>query len=237
MKIIQEQELRDLLKPLSAEERSVLKQSIQEEGLRDPIIVWVREQGIGTILDGHNRFEICQDLGIPPKLRILNPSPATIEGAKLWMLTLQLGRRNVTDDMRRALAAQMYELQAQCRRAEQAKAARLGQKGLGVNESLRSQVAKQAGVTDRQLRSAIELQNEAPDLNQKVATGQMTMRQANAELRERNEDLEPTKVEKREDFGTHGGALPSTNSPDSTDYCAPVEPERISSQGREPEGF
>lgn len=41
MKIIQEQELRDLLKPLSAEERSVLKQSIQEEGLRDPIIVWV----------------------------------------------------------------------------------------------------------------------------------------------------------------------------------------------------
>lgn len=43
--------------------------------------------------------------------------------------------------------------------------------------------------------------------------------------------------EKRDDFGTHGGALPSTNSPDSTDYCAPVEPERILSQGREPEGF
>lgn len=78
-----------------------------------------------------------------------------------------------------------------------------------------------------------------PEEKKEELRAQMRDRYAGKKLIENAPQLStPQKSpEKRDDFGTHGGALPSTNSPDSADYCAPVEPERISSHGREPEGF
>ena len=49
-----------LIPPLSAEEKAQLEENIKVEGCRDTLITW---QGI--LLDGHNRFEICNRLNIP----------------------------------------------------------------------------------------------------------------------------------------------------------------------------
>lgn len=51
-----------LVRPLSEREYDDLKASIKAHGLLVPILV--NQQGI--ILDGHNRFKICQELGISP---------------------------------------------------------------------------------------------------------------------------------------------------------------------------
>src|SRR5437879_2963640 len=50
-----------LIPPLSESEYESLKQSIKEQGLHVPVIV--NKQGI--VLDGHNRFRACKELGIP----------------------------------------------------------------------------------------------------------------------------------------------------------------------------
>lgn len=48
------------LNPLAPEEYAQLEANI--EGCRDPLVVWD-----GTLIDGHNRFEICSKLGLPFK--------------------------------------------------------------------------------------------------------------------------------------------------------------------------
>jgi hypothetical protein len=58
--IILDKEFQALIPPLSAEEKAQLEENIVAEGCRDALITW---QGI--LLDGHNRFEICERLNIP----------------------------------------------------------------------------------------------------------------------------------------------------------------------------
>ena len=57
--IILDKEFQALIPPLSAEEKAQLEENIVAEGCRDALITW---QGI--LLDGHNRFEICERLNI-----------------------------------------------------------------------------------------------------------------------------------------------------------------------------
>ena len=53
-------ELRDLIPPLSEEEHRMLEDSIVRDGCDTPLTVWD-----GTIVDGHNRYEICVRHNIP----------------------------------------------------------------------------------------------------------------------------------------------------------------------------
>ena len=48
-------EFKRLLPALRPEEFRLLEESILAEGCRDPIVVWEN-----IIVDGHNRYEICQ---------------------------------------------------------------------------------------------------------------------------------------------------------------------------------
>lgn len=56
------QELKELIPKLQQEEYQLLEKSIIEEGCRDSIIIWNN-----TIIDGHNRYEICTKNNIPYK--------------------------------------------------------------------------------------------------------------------------------------------------------------------------
>ena len=87
-----------LIPPLTPEEYIQLEQNILAQGCRDPIVLWR-----GTIVDGHNRYEICTKHGIEYKtVKLRLPSR---DAAKIWILENQLGRRNLTDAMRIELAA------------------------------------------------------------------------------------------------------------------------------------
>jgi hypothetical protein len=54
-------QLHDLFDPLPYEDFEKLKASIKELGCIEPLIIW---KGHNTIVDGHNRYKICKDLGI-----------------------------------------------------------------------------------------------------------------------------------------------------------------------------
>jgi hypothetical protein len=117
-------ELRDLLPPLSPDERSLLVESIQREGFRDSIIVWL---GHGTLLDGHNRMSIwMQELEADEDKapEIVERPFVSIEAAKEWMLRNQLARRNLCDAKRVEIAmllSPMIELKAKANIVEGAK--------------------------------------------------------------------------------------------------------------------
>jgi phage N-6-adenine-methyltransferase len=91
--IIVDAEFAALIPPLSAEERQQLEENIVEHGgARDPLVVWA-SKGSLTLLDGHNRHEICTRLGLP--FDICELRFGSREEAEDWIDRNQLGRRNL----------------------------------------------------------------------------------------------------------------------------------------------
>ena len=83
-----DKEFQELIPPLSDNDYQQLKDSLLREGCRDPICVWNN-----TIVDGHNRYAICTENNIPYKTK--NVEFASRDEAKLWMIDVQLSRRNM----------------------------------------------------------------------------------------------------------------------------------------------
>ena len=96
------QELKELIPKLQQEEYQLLEKSIIEEGCRDSIIVWDN-----TIIDGHNRYEICTRNNIPFKTQEMDFD--NIGQVKNWMIKNQLARRNLTDSQRRYFIGKRYK--------------------------------------------------------------------------------------------------------------------------------
>ena len=99
--IILDKEFQALIPPLSAEEKAQLEENIVAEGCRDALITW---QGI--LLDGHNRYEICERLDIP--YRTISIDLPDRDAAEDWIDKNQLGRRNLTPDQMSLLRGRRY---------------------------------------------------------------------------------------------------------------------------------
>ena len=82
-------EFRDLLPPLSQEQRAALERDILQNGCYAPVIV---DQEL-RIVDGHNRQAICQCHGLPYTMLVFEFKDAL--EAKQWALDTQKGRRNL----------------------------------------------------------------------------------------------------------------------------------------------
>jgi protein gp37 len=101
-------ELQALIPPLSDEERQQLTANLRAEGCRDALIVWEEEN---VILDGHNRYDICQTYEIA--FRTITVSLPDLDAAKAWMLKHQLGRRNLTPEQISYLRGKQRQLMGQ----------------------------------------------------------------------------------------------------------------------------
>ena len=97
------QEFKNLIPPLKEAEYSELESSILAEGCREPLIVWNN-----VLVDGHNRYEICTKHNIPFETKSINFSDD--DEAMVWIITNQLGRRNITDFARAELALKRKEI-------------------------------------------------------------------------------------------------------------------------------
>ncbi|UZR98427.1 ParB/Srx family N-terminal domain-containing protein [Chondrinema litorale] len=101
--IVIDPNLQSFIPPLSEEEKTLLETSIREEGVREPLQVWKREDESVILIDGHNRYEIIQKLqseGRRVEFGLNYITFPSIEEVKDWMLINQLGRRNLTDEQR-----------------------------------------------------------------------------------------------------------------------------------------
>ena len=101
-------EFKAQIPPLTQEERKQLEENILAEGeLLAPILVWN-----GTIVDGHNRYEILQSHPeIPCSVRNLDLE--TREEVLIWICKHQLGRRNLTPEQKKFLMGKQYDAEKQ----------------------------------------------------------------------------------------------------------------------------
>lgn len=96
--------LRAYIEPLTESEYQALERSILSEGCRDALVLWQ-----DVLVDGHNRYQICQEHGIPFKVTE-NTSFRNLEDVKLWMIDNNLGRRSISDYQRGVLALRKKEI-------------------------------------------------------------------------------------------------------------------------------
>ena len=82
-------EFKEMIRPLTDEERGNLKQDIEKNGCLDAVKCWR-----GLVVDGHNRFEICGELGVDYETVEMDFDDRT--EALSWIISNQLARRNLT---------------------------------------------------------------------------------------------------------------------------------------------
>ena len=95
-------EFKALIRPLNKEEYSTLEANLILDGCREPIVTWM-----GYIVDGHNRYEICNRLHIP--YGVVTYDFKSRDEAIVWICNNQLGRRNITEETRKYLIGKQYE--------------------------------------------------------------------------------------------------------------------------------
>lgn len=179
--------LQAIIAPLTAEEYEQLKENIRKDGLLEPITLWAEESG--TIVDGHNRYAICQELGIPFRTKAI--SLPNIDAAKLWILEHHVGRRNLTDDQRAAIWSDIREQRAAVSRAaaivkaREAKANPGGPVGDASSSTEKPEkprtmaaVAAESKISERTLRKLQKLKKINPELYERVRMGTVRLREA-----------------------------------------------------------
>lgn len=84
-----DQEFKAIIPPLAEEEFKQLEENIITEGCRDAIVLWNN-----IIVDGHNRYKICQKHNLP--YSTIDKNFPNREAVIEWMILNQLGRRNLS---------------------------------------------------------------------------------------------------------------------------------------------
>ncbi len=179
-------DFRDLIPPLRLDERTELEASIQQDGCRDPLTVWS-----GTVIDGHNRYEICTRLSVP--FEVVEKEFDSKVDALIWIRRNQLARRNLTDDQRAINAERLRQLESQKVKSAAATARNL-QRSKSDNVSdhepdkkpkrdTRKEMAENTKLPERKLRGAALVIKERPDLADKVEQGEIKMADAVREIK------------------------------------------------------
>ena len=151
-------EFKNLIPPLSPEERQGLESSLLKEGCRDALVLW------GDILiDGHNRYEICTKHNIPYKTvqREFGSREAVIE----WIILNQFGRRNLPAHERARLALRLKPVIAEKAKAQQARTEENRVCQISDEQAIdtKKELAKIAGVSHDTIAKVERIEEEAPE--------------------------------------------------------------------------
>lgn len=158
MNISIDTEFKNLIPPLTAEEYAGLEESILNEGCRDAIVLWGE-----TIIDGHNRYEICTKHGVD--FRTVQKVFDDRNAAKLWMMQNQLARRNLTDFQRIEIAHKCEDaVRAKAKESQVRKSADFVMEKLPEQKPIvsRDELGTLAGVSGKTYEHAVTVLETAP---------------------------------------------------------------------------
>lgn len=172
-------EFKALIWPLAPDELRQLEENILRDGCRDPLVIW-RE----TLIDGHNRFEICQRNKIP--FETVEIEFAGRDAVMDWVDANQLGRRNLNPDQFRLLLGRRYN------RKKKANGAR-GPEKLDQNDpaSTAEKLAAEHGVSAPTVKRAGKFAEEVektPELAEAIAAGKPVV-QIKRELKKKKREI------------------------------------------------
>lgn len=198
-------ELRDLLPPLTDDEYKQLEKNIVENGFdrNFPIMEWN-----GYIVDGHNRYSVCQKHNIEYVVGTL--AYETKEEVMEWMLDIQLGRRNLSPIQRIAVAEKyrpIYEKQAKENQGVRNDLKNNIPQNIGESEKkkrakdreVNSKLAKVANVnpeTYRQAKRVLDSNNE--ELKERVLSGKTSISAGYKELQDENKKVQNIEITNEE---------------------------------------
>ena len=170
-RLIIDPEFRDKIPPLTEDEFTLLEENILSDGaVFSPLIVWD-----GTILDGHNRYEIIQK---HPELTyaVHKVSFANRYEAISWICKHQLGRRNLTPQQKKYLIGQRYEAEKMAHGGE--RVATVQNEPLPSSHKTRAQIANDTSTSESYVMRAgwyaqgVDAAEEAlPGIKQEILTG------------------------------------------------------------------
>jgi N6-adenosine-specific RNA methylase IME4 len=180
-------ELKSLIPPLTAEEFKQLETNVLAEGIREPIITWN-----GTIVDGHNRYELAQMYDLPYKTREMQFT--TMENCKEWMILNQFGRRNLSNYQRSLLALELEEVLKE--RAKKTQGMRTDLTSSKNLEEVRThkELEKLANVSHETIRKVKAIEAKAPeDVKVKLRTGEVSIDKAFKDIKKEEKKAERDK--------------------------------------------
>lgn len=215
--LVIDEEFKTLIPALRMDEIVELESSIIQDGCRDPLTVWGN-----IIIDGHNRFDICQRRGI--EFATVSKNFADRVDAMIWIRRNQLARRNLTDDQRSINAERLRQLESQKAKAERSakgNAVKYGslsdnvadkeeketvdQRAVGAAKELekpkrdtRKEMAESSGLPERKLKGAALVVKNRPDLADKVERGDIKLADAVREIKREEVITSLESVEARE---------------------------------------
>jgi len=187
-------ELQTLLPPLSDAEYQGLKADILEHGCLSPIVVWN-----DIIVDGHNRYAICQDHELA--FDTVELEFDSLDDAKLWAWQHQEYRRNLMPFQRVELALQFKPMLVAKGKELQGKRNDISPTLDKCSHDTKKELAQIAGVSHGTLHKAEYLHDHADDETKaKLRNGDTTINKEYTRLRiaEQGEviedELEPLKA-------------------------------------------
>lgn len=180
-----------------------LRESLKEKGyIGSPILTWH-----GFIVDGHNRYKMCRELGIEIDLdenveEINLGENAEEIDAMDWMLTHQLSSKNLsvgeklamTDEFKREVALENEKKRKETEGRPSKNCTPIGVQNNHENTEVRnrsetwtdSQIAQKAGVGTGSVARYNKIMNsDDEELKEQVKTGQVTVNKAYEEVRKR----------------------------------------------------
>jgi len=181
-------EFAGLIPPLSAEEQQQLEENIIEHGgARDPLVVWA-SKGTLTLLDGHNRYEICTRLELPFDIQEMRFDDRS--HTEEWIIRNQFGRRNLSAYVRTQLALRLEETIS--KRSRQGQRTDLSQKSVKSSPPLDTQkeIAKVANVSHdtvakvKRIDAAEKAGKVDAETVAKLRTGEVSINRAVRDLKE-----------------------------------------------------
>jgi N6-adenosine-specific RNA methylase IME4 len=196
-------DLASVLPALAEEEREKLEQLIVEHGgARDPLVVWPAK-GELTLVDGHNRYEICTRLGLP--FEVTERRFASKAEARIWMRQNQGGRRNLTPAWRLEIQFANKQDLIEIGRVKMSAAGRQGgrgkQKGLSPDDKpfsepvdTRKEIAKAAEASVGQVAMAEQVREKRPDLWEQAKDGDVGISTAYKQIRKEEKKAERAKA-------------------------------------------
>ncbi len=221
-------EFQSLIPRLSSEEYSQLETNIVSDGCRDALVVWLLK-GEPILIDGHNRYEICQKHNL--SFKTVEQNFDSSEDAKLWIIKNQFGRRNISDFVRAELALQAEPLIAARAKERQA----CGQGGILLPVNLpeatrgetRDELSTMSGVSARNISKVKNiLASGHEDLVNEVRGNNISINAAEIisamDINEQHEILEDIKGGEKPSEAINKHVLATKHTGDEESYTPPV---------------
>ena len=209
------EELRALIPPLKEDEYKLLEESIINEGCRDKLITWN-----DTIVDGHNRYEICTKHGMP--FDVEDRDYENIDAVKIWMIDNQKGRRNLTDGWKFELAQTRKDILLQ-----KGKENKLGRGKVLSNvdkTNTRDEIAKDLGWSTGKVAMADKVWKEAkPEVKEQIKAGETSINQAYQEIK-KEENKKQRITKEKEETKKLSSTTPIIKKMDAIESITYIEP-------------